>query len=644
LKIEKWKMFSLSTNKDNFQFSTFNSQLIKTIFNSQLNVFPLHPAAKRLHRASRFHRPLASSPRVAHASPEALLIEDFMLSLQSENWRNIKLEEYLQKIIKWCFIFYMAGLLLAACGQSQKETNCLLTMAERCWEHQPDSALYYLNRIREPNRLNKAQYADYHLLRIQAKDKAGQDISADTVICEVKDYFLREKNSEKATLAAFYEGCVFSKDNKRALQAYLEAETFAEHIADTKRKGLIQYNIGWLYYTTGTNYGEAINRLKKAAGYFQAGNYYKYSIEALNLLGTCFLIQKQADSALLYQQQALGIAVANRDTTAWAKTLQSISVTYRHINDNLNAKTYALQAMQLQSTTEQQISSTLNLAVIYHNLHQNDSAAFYANRILQYGSADSAFTVPTSVYHLLAKIAENENDYRRALEYSNKYHALVNDMRKQQKEQSLAGIRERYELELAQIEKQIMEIRTSQNFYIITLMLVVLSIVMAVLITTYIRYRKRFTKSKEENSRLYSRQIDLLKNREQLKPTVWNELYAILTEMYGGAMKRMEKTLTEKNVMDDDFKLCCYAFASFSDKDIAACLNLSPNTVRTKKNEIRKKLEVYGKKSIEVFIMQQLKKETDRDSTALEKSGWNVRVYVSTVKIIRLIINRLYKK
>jgi DNA-binding CsgD family transcriptional regulator len=535
------------------------------------------------------------------------------------------------KLLYYVSCFWI--LLLASCGQSSEEIAQLMELAETVLEQQPDSALHYLNAIQNPARLNKTRYADYHLLRIQAKDKAGQDISADTMICEVKDWFLRKKEFDKATLAAFYEGCVFGKDNKRALQAFLEAETIAEHITGDKRKGLIQHNIGGLYYAAGTNYEEAIIRLKKAAGYFQAGNYYKYSIASLNLLGTCFLLQEQADSALFYQRQSLDMAITHADTAAWTAALQNISVICREKGNSQQAKAFALAATGLNKANGETISALLNLSYIYYDCAQYDSAAFYANRILQYGRVDSACTIPVSTYYLLSEIAKNENDYRQALEYTNKYHALADERRKKQEDQSLAGIRERYELELAQIEKQMAVIRASKKQLAAFLITVVSIIAVLACITGYIRYKKRFIKAKDDIDRLYNLRIDWVKKQEliehALKTTlkdkelintlkdkiykslyendVWGMLYAILNERHNGAIERLQQQLP---LSGQNFQICCFAYAGFSDKEIAACLQLSPNTIKSKKSAIRKQLKIAERGSIKKFITQKLQAET----------------------------------
>jgi tetratricopeptide (TPR) repeat protein len=291
--------------------------------------------------------------------------------------------------------YYVSGfvltLLLGACGQSGKEIARLMRLAEAVIEHQPDSALTYLRAVEDPDALWKARRMNYYLLWLQANDKTGRDISADTIICEVKDYFLRKKEFEKATLSAFYEGLVFiaRKDDRRAIKAFLEAETIAGHLTNDKRKGLIQYNIGYLHYNSGTDYGKAAGRFKQAVDYFQAGNHYTYSIETLNLLGTCFLIQRQADSALFYQRQGLRMAEAHADTAAWTAALQSISVTYREMGEKQQAKQYALRATDFNKTNGAAASSLLNLAYIYYDCAQYDSAAFYANQILQLCEGDT---------------------------------------------------------------------------------------------------------------------------------------------------------------------------------------------------------------------------------------------------------------
>jgi DNA-binding CsgD family transcriptional regulator len=331
----------------------------------------------------------------------------------------------------------------------------------------------------------------------------------------------------------------------------------------------------------------------------------------------------------MYQQKALEIAVARNDTPNQAFILRNISGIYRIKGDFTQAKAYALRA--IDKGDRDTLKSLLNMAHIHYDYHEYDSAAIYVQQILQYGKADSAYTIPASVYYLLAKIAENENNYRRALEYTNQYHALLDEMRKKQEEQSLAGIKEQYELELAQAEKQIAEIHALWNQLLAFLIAVGAIIAVRRGTIGHRRYKKRFVKVKEDNDRQYNLRIDWVKKaklidqalnilkdedvRNNLKDKIykllynnnaWEALYAILNERHQGAMKRLQKQLS---LPEQDFQICCFAYAGFSDKEMAACLQLGPNTIKSKKSNIRKQLKVSERGSIKKFMAQKLHNE-----------------------------------
>jgi ATP/maltotriose-dependent transcriptional regulator MalT len=323
----------------------------------------------------------------------------------------------------------------------------------------------------------------------------------------------------------------------------------------------------------------------------------------------------------MYQQKALEIAVARNDTPNQAFILRNISGIYRIKGDFTQAKAYALRAIDKGDADT--LKSLLNMAHIHYDYHEYDSAAIYVQQILQYGKADSAYTIPASVYYLLAKIAENENNYRRALEYTNQYHALFDEMRKKQEEQSLAGIKEQYELELAQAEKQIAEIRALGNL-LLAFLIAAVAIIMALLFTIgHRRDKKRFIKAKEDNFRL---QIDLVKKAG------WKELYAVLNEQHPGAMEHLQQQLS---LPEQDFQICCFAYAGFSDKEIAARLQLSPNTIKSKKSNIRKQLKVTERGSIRKFMEQKL-----QDKMVLRAKKGICKVY--GVKIISFIFSLLH--
>lgn len=524
-------------------------------------------------------------------------------------------------------------LLLVSCRQPDKEIAWLMEQAETVLEQNPDSALRCLYAVQDPEGPSEMQRMNYYLLLVQAKDKAGKDISEDTVICEVKDYFLQKKDFEKATLAAFYEGHVFAtgKDNQRALQAFLEAENIAEHITDTKRKGLIQYNIGWLYYAAGTNYEEAIARLKKATGYFQVENYYKYAIASFNLLGTCFLIQERADSALFYQQQGLDMAIAHADTATWTTALQNISVTYRKMGDKQRAKASALMATDLNKAKGEAISALLNLSYIYYDYVQYDSAAFYVDKILQMPEEEQTPHTLSSVYTLLTKIKKACNDYKKALEYQEKYIELIYKIFKKQEEQSIAGIQEKYNMEIVKNENQKLVIQRLWYFVIASLVFLLSIGVIFFLYHRYNKQKNHLLKVNKERDKLYAQRLDVIKQtnlfEKRLKKTekeqyvgllpkikqiiydspeglTWETLYNVINEQYSGNLDRLKKEYGQ--LTNSEFKICCLVYAGFSNEEIATSLQFMLNTVKTRRVSIGRKLGMPKKGNLQKFLVEKL--------------------------------------
>ncbi|MCD7938353.1 MAG: hypothetical protein LUG98_15960, partial [Tannerellaceae bacterium] len=137
------------------------------------------------------------------------------------------------------FLFY-------SCDNQTKEA---LRTAEAFLEENPDSALFYLESIPAPELLSPKDYNDYLLLLVQAKDKAAEDISKDSLIFTLKGYY-KKKDPVKDAQVSFYCGKIKQKNKEyeNAMQHYLEAEQAIENTDREDIKGLIQFGMGSLFY------------------------------------------------------------------------------------------------------------------------------------------------------------------------------------------------------------------------------------------------------------------------------------------------------------------------------------------------------------------------------------------------------------
>ena len=211
--------------------------------------------------------------------------------------------------------FTLLGLVIffCACGRyaEQRWAREAIAMAEAIMEQQPDSALHLLQSISAPAILAEEQQMAYRLRLLQAKDKCNLDITADTNIVEVSDYFKQRKDWHRAAWAAFYQARVWQErnDKQKAMQAYLNAETYASHTNDYRLKGMVQHNIGELYLKQ-LALQKSIVAYKKAADYFQQidSTIYPHIVYTYQSLSGIYIALEQLDSALFYNDKGLSLA------------------------------------------------------------------------------------------------------------------------------------------------------------------------------------------------------------------------------------------------------------------------------------------------------------------------------------------------
>ncbi len=538
--------------------------------------------------------------------------------------------------------FSVLLLLLCACGRhaERRWAHEAIATAETLMEQQPDSALHLLQSIEQPERLDKHSHMHYWLLLTRAKDKTDADITNElAIIQEVAAYFLGKRNFEKAALAAFCCARILveQQEKQRALTAYLEAETIADKTGNSLLKGMIQHNIGVLYYDGLENYEEAISRLKKAIGYYQQITDSKREIAACEILGTCFLLTQQPDSALFYQKRALDVAMTIHDAISQSIILRSISASY-HVSGNIAAaKEYGLQAIRIETPAAEQMRAFLNLADLYHTINSNDSLIYYAEKSIEAAELSGTETIQAPIYELLSRAEKKNGNFKKALHYQEIYVAQAIDFYKKRAQESLSGIQEKYQLEKIKNEHQTLLIH---RLWIIVLSVTAIVVLLAVALLLYrrnIRHRGQLFAEKEkaenllnERKRLRAERLErylktlLLEQKfkegdkekytalfdkiKQIifdvpKELVWEKLFAATDELFNSTLTQLQN----KNILDDtEFKICSLACAGLDNTGIATVLKLQISTVKNRKVAIRKKLEIPPKGDIGEFLFNKI--------------------------------------
>ena len=295
----------------------------------------------------------------------------------------------------------------------QKGVNDVFTQVESIIEQQPDSALELLNTVLFPEDLDKSGFNKYYLLLLQAKDKSYKDITSDTIIFAVKDYYLQRKDYQNVAMAAFYCGRVLQDQNKQkeAIKEFLEADDYGEKIKNTNLIGLSQSHIGEIF-SMELLQTEAIEHFRTAARYFHEAKNIKNEIISYNLIGNAYLKNSFNDSAFYYYNKGLKLAAVNNDSLQIAKITQNIGVAYRETGKYNQADECFRNAAEYTLDDDDKIKLYLNLSKTFYGRGMMDSAKIYVRKSLSMITNNTDIFVKANIYKTLSQISETQTDFK----------------------------------------------------------------------------------------------------------------------------------------------------------------------------------------------------------------------------------------
>lgn len=333
--------------------------------------------------------------------------------------------------------FIWVCLATTACTRSmEKENQTQLTTAAQLMETDPQQASLVLSEV-QPSLLNKDDYTYYTLLKIRAWNLTDKNIGGmDTLALPAREYFTAKQDAAKAAYACFIMAKVYevSGNIPQALHNYLWADDWAKKVNYNIPHffySAIPYNISALCFYN-KEYNESIAYLDKALSFIdKERGKYTAKLYALEFKGSNYAQLQNIDNALLCYDEALKIAIENRDMISGNRILSNKNVLL------YTTQQYSLaqqQAQQLLSTIAPQ--DTLNLTktyitlgYIYNNNNQLDSALLYAQKAekLSSNSAyynNNEYVVQLSLLSLLTDVLNKKGLQAKASDYRQQYDKI----------------------------------------------------------------------------------------------------------------------------------------------------------------------------------------------------------------------------
>lgn len=420
--------------------------------------------------------------------------------------------------------FKHAGLIISiitsliSCTHNKNYTTTFqpeLAKAEAIMYRYPDSALHILQGIQPDNPPDNEQYATWALLMTQAQYK-NQIEQSDSLINIAYSYFINQDNAQRKALALYYKGilCHESHHAEDALSFYLEATTEIEKTNDYQLGFLINSEIGLMYLYRKLN-DYAMEYFEKAHHNAELSNNQTYIAFSFIYIARAFSQKKQYNKAIEYYEKAIKIGQVNNYPTILASAMNETSFLFLKTGDNKKALQYAKDCIKIKKT-DQRIFS---LGDTYRYLKMYDSAYFYLNQACLSPNIHTA----RSAYQALYYISQEEKDYKKAVEYSNKLWFYQDSIGKTDRNKALIEMQEKYDQQKIINENNLSQIKKDRIIRNVLIALIILSFIIA--ITNYLYQRKIVSQKqeileKEEKIRYFTMKIhenETLINRNKMR-------------------------------------------------------------------------------------------------------------------------------
>ena len=440
-------------------------------------------------------------------------------------------------------IFFLVMLLLFAtsCNKGgDEEMLTRLNVWDAMLDHDAQRVADSLKTI-DRDELSRAGKAYYDLLKVISDDKTYVNFTSDSLINAVSDYY-RSSNPEHNNFirALAYQGIVRTRLGVKDSTVYEPLREAGMLLSDRPDSDpslgyMIHYFLGNIHYNN-RNYPSANDYFQEALGFARDENdsthvFDTYLALYWNEMGQRDFTSSQnyLDTLSLFYQ-----LLPEKDYFI----LNAQSVFYDLVGDSERALEREKEKLNIFNIQNEKIELSrvyFNISNRYAGLEQLDSAMYFAEKSIDL-IPDNDYRQNYLYYHNLSQIAEKQGDYM-----------LSNEYLKQAMEMHNRSLRERLDLQIAELEK-IYDLSEAENEVLRARDQISKTIIIALIIVLILVFISMYAVWNRRNTQLKLLQAEHLMNQQQLQTEILNEEAAKrkwLLHLYGNISDRLTFLQTE---------------------------------------------------------------------------------------------------
>lgn len=399
--------------------------------------------------------------------------------------------------------FFFISVLSISCHKDSDVLGGTFSKVEEYMDICPDTALYILNSIPNPEDLRGKAGADYALLMTQAMDKNYMKFSSDSLIARALNYYTVDKREpDMRAKAQFYYGRVLLESDKaeEALGYFLAAKEYFESVRNYKILALIAEETGKISRKQ-KKHAEALADFRGAFAMHRQLKDSMGIVRASLHMARSFLFENQWDSSHYYYDYALELTELKKYPFE-ISILHELGILYRSMGDLNAAEPYFLSAYQKETNEEKKYMECLSLGYLYMQMGRVQDARNYLKMSMNSTHAYTRIDAYTYLYFLEKDI----DNFEEAIVYHEKADSITNAMEAVNSGELITQLQKQYEKEKLQNDNLRMKIQYTS----FTLWSVVAFLAVASCMCYYYR------KNREHKSKIVEIESQIRDNEEEI--------------------------------------------------------------------------------------------------------------------------------
>lgn len=435
---------------------------------------------------------------------------------------------------KLLFFFLLITIsLFNSCRKGEHVINPALLLADSLMQSRPDSSLYLLEQISDPQKIKNADRAFYYLLLTQAKYKNCILLQNDSSIQIAVDYYKKNVDKERLAKSYFYLGCVYLEQKKlpTAIDFYLKAVDVMPKDRDSIFSSMIYSHLGDCYSEQDLN-KTALSMYKKAHTLCVRWDSLRTCYNLKNI-GNAFLLERQWDSAYYYYQQALPIAFSLNNSGLLSAIYKNMATLYNEQNKFVDADACISRALGYLSEGESYMAACSIKGDIMDNMNKKDSAVHYWT----IGAGSSNAYVKTSSYHSLFLESKRMEDWESSTLYADSFITFYDSIQIMNDRVEIDRLMDNHLVELHRYKLTAKNQRVVGSLVIVFLSLVFILIMLyfwrdRLRQKKYVSLQQQLMKNRTETMLLHEESDDMTKDRNIELYKLEEERFAICMSLF----------------------------------------------------------------------------------------------------------------